>query len=281
MATKQRKSLSDTIWGSPEDFSLENRIFNAVCFQVIICVVIATLENILLDNPVNQTIATVSAFVLGSISYCFSRFLRLYFFTNIIGVAAFMCLLAFVWLGSGGVVGSMPYTLFILMVATVIIVPARYKLFMIALQFFVFFILFLLEYLMPSWVVHYRSYSQQFFDMVIFLCMSLIIVTTIVHIVFMHYIREKEIKENLLSQTIKDKEKIEKAFLEIKQLQGIIPICSSCKRVRNDKGYWEQVENYIHNHSEAEFTHGLCPECIKKLYSMEQPSAGKARGFPE
>lgn len=54
---------------------------------------------------------------------------------------------------------------------------------------------------------------------------------------------------------------------EIKTLRGIIPICSHCKNIRNDAGQWDQLEEYIRDHSEAEFTHGICPECKKKYYS--------------
>ncbi len=53
---------------------------------------------------------------------------------------------------------------------------------------------------------------------------------------------------------------------EIKQLRGMLPICSSCKKIRDDKGYWNQIEVYIKDHSDAEFSHGICPECVKKLY---------------
>ena len=53
---------------------------------------------------------------------------------------------------------------------------------------------------------------------------------------------------------------------EIKTLKGIIPICASCKKIRDDKGSWEQIETYIRDHSDAEFSHGICPECMKKLY---------------
>jgi DNA-binding response OmpR family regulator len=59
---------------------------------------------------------------------------------------------------------------------------------------------------------------------------------------------------------------LQKAMDEIKTLQGFIPICASCKRIRNDEGYWEQIETYISNHSEAQFSHGCCDECAKKLY---------------
>jgi PAS domain S-box-containing protein len=59
---------------------------------------------------------------------------------------------------------------------------------------------------------------------------------------------------------------LQKALSEVKTLKGIFPICASCKKIRDDKGFWNQVEVYIRDHSEAEFSHGICPECMKKLY---------------
>ncbi|UYP46238.1 hypothetical protein NEF87_002523 [Candidatus Lokiarchaeum ossiferum] len=53
---------------------------------------------------------------------------------------------------------------------------------------------------------------------------------------------------------------------EIKKLKGLLPICSSCKKIRDEGGNWQLIESYIHDHSEAEFTHGMCPECIQKYY---------------
>ena len=56
------------------------------------------------------------------------------------------------------------------------------------------------------------------------------------------------------------------ALCKVKTLHGMLPICASCKKIRNDKGYWEQIESYLESHSEAEFTHGICPDCAKLLY---------------
>ena len=61
--------------------------------------------------------------------------------------------------------------------------------------------------------------------------------------------------------------KLEASIKEIKILRGILPICASCKKIRDDKGYWKEVEDYIENRSEAQFSHSICPECAKKLYS--------------
>ena len=66
--------------------------------------------------------------------------------------------------------------------------------------------------------------------------------------------REKLIKE------------LQEALKEIKTLRGILPLCSFCKKIRDDKGYWEQVDVYIHKHSQADISHGICPECMKKHY---------------
>ena len=52
----------------------------------------------------------------------------------------------------------------------------------------------------------------------------------------------------------------------VHQLKGLLPICAQCKRIRNDQGDWEQIESYIHAKSEAEFSHGICPDCLRKLY---------------
>ena len=65
---------------------------------------------------------------------------------------------------------------------------------------------------------------------------------------------------------IKRNEELQKALVKIKTLSGLLPICASCKKIRNDQGYWTQLESYISEHSEAEFTHSCCPECMKKLY---------------
>ncbi len=59
---------------------------------------------------------------------------------------------------------------------------------------------------------------------------------------------------------------LQKALDEVKQLRGFLPICASCKNIRDDQGYWTQIELYIRDHSEAEFTHSICPDCATKLY---------------
>ena len=59
---------------------------------------------------------------------------------------------------------------------------------------------------------------------------------------------------------------LQEALTRVKTLSGLLPICAGCKKIRDDKGYWQQVETYIKEHSDADFTHGLCPDCFERLY---------------
>ncbi len=80
-----------------------------------------------------------------------------------------------------------------------------------------------------------------------------------------------DVKERKIAE--KEKEKLiidlQNALTEIKTLNGLLPICSSCKKIRDDNGYWNLLESYIENHSDAFFSHGMCPECSDKLYGKE------------
>jgi len=74
---------------------------------------------------------------------------------------------------------------------------------------------------------------------------------------------ERERVEQDLETNISE---LKSAIAEVETLRGIIPICASCKKIRDDKGYWTQLESYFHKHSIAEFSHGICPDCFQELY---------------
>ncbi len=73
-------------------------------------------------------------------------------------------------------------------------------------------------------------------------------------------LRVKEKEKELLIQELRE------SLAEIRTLSGLIPICASCKKIRDDKGYWNQIELYISDRSDAQFSHGICPECARKLH---------------
>ena len=78
--------------------------------------------------------------------------------------------------------------------------------------------------------------------------------------------RSEEERERLIVE-------LQEALARIKTLSGLLPICSSCKKIRDDKGYWSQIETYIRDHTEADFSHGLCPVCADELYPELRPCA--------
>ena len=86
-------------------------------------------------------------------------------------------------------------------------------------------------------------------------------------------VTERKLAEDALGKSTREREKLIQelrfALDNVKTLQGLIPICANCKKIRDDKGYWNQVEGYIMEHSDATFTHGVCPDCAKKIF--EEP----------
>jgi hypothetical protein len=85
---------------------------------------------------------------------------------------------------------------------------------------------------------------------------------------------ERRRAENEREQLI---EELQEALSRVRTLSGLLPICSSCKKIRDDRGYWNQIEAYISDHSEAEFTHGICPECMKNLYGISMEDTDSKR----
>jgi sigma-B regulation protein RsbU (phosphoserine phosphatase) len=73
---------------------------------------------------------------------------------------------------------------------------------------------------------------------------------------------------------------LEDVLARLKQLQGLLPICSYCKKIRDDQNYWQQVEDYISEHSEAEFSHGICPDCYEKFVRPQLEKLNGTGGRP-
>lgn len=116
-----------------------------------------------------------------------------------------------------------------------------------------------------------------YFKLISFFLVYLAIVKTGVEAPYELIFREltranRSLEEEVASRrkTEKEREKLigelQGALEEIKTLEGILPICMHCKKIRDDRGYWKQLEQYLHDHSEARFSHGICPECLDRHY---------------
>lgn len=78
--------------------------------------------------------------------------------------------------------------------------------------------------------------------------------------------REMDCRKEREADLRRSNDDLQRALKEVKVLRGLIPICASCKKIRNDEGFWQYLEEYLSEHSEAEFSHGICQSCVKKLY---------------
>ncbi len=125
--------------------------------------------------------------------------------------------------------------------------------------------LFPTAFMLPMVVVlmWYFSFVNLLVSILIVISFSYIILST--KRVYQDYWRAIT-NEALLEQRASE---LERKMKEIEVLSGLLPICSSCKKIRDDKGYWNRIENYIEKHSSAQFSHGICEECSDKLYGDE------------
>ncbi len=86
-------------------------------------------------------------------------------------------------------------------------------------------------------------------------------------------LRKKDRERDRLIAELKD------ALAQVKTLSGLLPVCANCKKVRDDKGYWNQMETYIHTHTDAKVSHGLCPKCLEEMYAgQDWYEKGKKKG---
>ncbi len=85
--------------------------------------------------------------------------------------------------------------------------------------------------------------------------------------------RDITLRKNDEADRFKLIEELTESLKQVKTLNGLLPICASCKRIRDDQGYWQQVETYIAEHTNADFTHGICPDCLEKFKSSVKTAA--------
>ena len=84
---------------------------------------------------------------------------------------------------------------------------------------------------------------------------------------------QEEIEKRIRAEAERDKviAELTRALAEVKTLRGLLPICANCKKIRDDNGFWNQIEIYLSSHTDVEFSHGLCPECVCMLYPELYP----------
>ena len=253
------------LFGGSETYSLENRIFNIVMFLVFVSGSITTTYNIILDNHIILTACSTTIVMISIIAVLYSNKTGKY--QSLVKPVIFCLLVMMIisWIANDGTRGATPYFFFILMTIGILLLRKPFPFFIVVIIATIIGLM-LVDYLYPSFLIGYETRTQQFLDLGISLLVCLAFNGIMIFIVFREYLRERQLKDALLVQTIRDKEELEKAHKEIKILKGILPICASCKMIRDNKGNWNRIEDYLDEHSEAKLTHGICPDCVARLY---------------
>jgi len=251
--------------GDCESFSFENRMFNAVMLLLSLTGLIAFSYDVFLSNNVSKSIDLV-CFGYSLSCYVYSKSKKR--FAALITPSLFIFFISLL-LGlfvNNGMHGSLPYFFFLMVSYCVIFIEKPFKyaipsiLITLALTAFI-------EFHKEEYFFHYTSKVQDFLDITITSIMCLTVNGFIIYFIFNEYKNERKINKKMLDQALIDRKMIEESVNELKILKGLLPICANCKKIRDSEGSWKQLEEYIHNNSEAKFSHGICPECAKSLYS--------------
>ena len=250
-----------------ENSKLESRLFNLIA---LLCGMMGFLLSILSEynpNSPYDLVLSLTVMIFGLGSYISSIFLHNDKYLRIPMVMLLTGILSVAWITSGGLNGSVPLYFMVSLIAIRILLeggPAKTFLFLI---FMIVIGLILLDFYFPEQIVINSDESSRKFNIGIALLISLTISTALMHLVVKEFREEKDRNFLLYQQTLKDKARLESAFAEIDMLKGILPLCSFCKKIRDDDNEWHSLEKYISKRSKVEFSHSFCPECGDKHYS--------------
>lgn len=246
--------------------ALDVRIFNWICLIVVCTGFVSAIGNFFSGGAVTNFLYCFSSIAVGGLCWYLSTQHSQSQYLRIPLVLFFLILLIGVWLTNQGYEGSALYFIFILGNSAIIVSPPIYRWPLFALVVSSILALYFLTYANPTLVKDYPSPEVRFLDMAIsfFACVTISGVLT--WLVVREYEKEKDKNEQLVLLSLEDKVRLEKLLGEISVLKGILPVCSFCKKIRDENDQWQSMEHYISSHSEAQFSHGFCPDCGKEHY---------------
>jgi hypothetical protein len=266
-------TIKSIIIGERDEFDLEHRCYNGVCLTTATGCLSASLFNSIIGLSIISIIITGVIGVLYMWLYIKSRRATTYQPVLWLYILLGVILLVITWLFNGGVDGSDTFVSMVALVALMVVLTNRRYLLVSIVFFPTMTMLFLLEYLFPDLISTYINRDQRFLDVYLTFVVATIVIYSIVSLILNSHNQEKRnldeanrLLEGKMAALNTANKKLEEALTKVQVLSGLLPICSSCKKIRDDEGYWNQIEGYIQKHSSAQFSHGICPECAKKYY---------------
>jgi len=236
---------------------MEMRLYRFLCLA-------ATLLCIFVVVPVNsfQNISpyvNLAVLIFGMATYFLYRSSRmgrnhivtLYFLVILVQYAA--------WFLCGASQGSASYFFFVTFMYSLIFFRGKVRWLMLGLSLANGIALICLERFFPAFVISFSNPLDRLVDLITGLTISALTCALMLWVLLNTYDREHERLKRLNLE-------LEQSMAEIKTLRGLLPVCAWCKNIRNDRGLWTKIEEYVEAHSEVAFTHSICPDCVKLHY---------------
>ncbi|HXC93741.1 MAG TPA: hypothetical protein VN652_06990 [Geobacteraceae bacterium] len=241
-------------------------------------------SNFLQHLPVQVNAATAILGVAAAFLHLLSRRKRMY---QTVLFFLILITLNYIWYFNAGSTGSVTYYFFAEIIYLVFFFRGWKRVLFMSLVLANVTLLMLSELWNPALLVPFLSQGDRMADQIVGFLTSGIACCVLLWVLVSTYDGEHERRRLLNSElaevleiNLQKTAELEKSIAEIKTLRGFLPICANCKKIRDDYGLWTRVEEYISKHTEAEFSHGLCPDCfnleIEHLNALEKQSGSNA-----
>ncbi len=252
MVGTSAQSIEELFLGHQQTSTLEGRVAASVSLLVCFGSAISMILNALFTT-VEQTSLSALGTILGGAVYLYLRKTGRWEPLALPGCLAFLAVVSVAWATDTGSYSTAGFFFFMVATVAAIILRRRHVPWFVTLMILAIGTLLVREHFAPLPVpLDAKSRFCRLGDTALTLSLCLVVIATQLRIV--------------IGQHVRDMEDIRRAMDEIRTLRGMLPICSKCKKIRDRSGYWNRIEEYIVTHSEAEFSHGYCPECLADLY---------------
>ena len=244
-------TLAERLFGEIDIVPLEGRIFNVVAFLAAVATLFTFVSDIVIGMPIEQSLLSLLAMVICAAGYGYSRKTGKYQWLVLPVIVFLLVVIVAAWFSDGGLVGGNDYYLLIIVFVANVVLEKRRRRGMLLVLFATVGALLYIDLYHPNlyWVADI-SREDRVLDTGRGLIISMLIITALLQLI--------------LRQLSEDKEHLREAIKQINDLRTVIPICMTCKKIRNEKGEWYRVEDYIARRDTVTLTHGLCPECLER-----------------
>jgi hypothetical protein len=249
-------------FSSEREPNLEIRLFQLMCLaSAFLALAVVVPVNYFQDLPLVLNLVIIAFGLLSLVLYGVS--LRghhgMKTFATLVGVVLNLC-----WFADAGSQGSIAMFFFVGVMITNIFFRGRLRWLFLGAFVADVVLLFTLDFLHPRWAIPFATPMDRYLDLVTGFLVSVVACVLMLWVVLSNHDEERQRLTELNGE-------LQQNLAEIRTLQGLLPICGWCKKIRNDEGLWTQVEHYLAEHTEASFTHGLCPECAREHFQQDAP----------